>query len=140
MIPGETALFGTSRAIEYCPGQIAEVQVSNVVRDPGWATISYQTQLSTSTAVSFWKSGRLTPLPGRIRLRFLAPVNNAANQPSTGNFSWVAVTGAATYELQVSGPGDNTFATTSYDNATLTGTSQSVSGLSYTTTTGVSRV
>jgi hypothetical protein len=130
---GRDCALGTSSTVEYCPGQIAEVQVSNVVRDPGWAAISYQTQLSTSTAVSFGsQTANAIAWPNPPVLA--TPVNNALNQPLTENFSWVTVTGTATYELQVSGPGDNTFSTTTYDNATLTGTSQTVSGLSYATT------
>ncbi len=127
---GGTASQGT----HVLAGSIYEAQVSNTTRNAGWVALSYEIQgAGWATYLAF----------GAVQTNAIAwpnppvlatPVNNALNQPSTVNFSWVAVTGTATYELQVSGPGDNTFATTTYDNAALTGTSQTVSGLSYATT------
>ena len=67
------------------------------------------------------------------------PANGAVNQPPTVNFSWQPVGTAVNYELQVStssilsGSSGTAFASTVYDNATITGISQAISGLQYST-------
>jgi hypothetical protein len=60
-----------------------------------------------------------------------APVNNAANLAVNPTLSWNAVSGASTYRVQVSG--DNTFATTIVDDATLTSPTKAISGLNWST-------
>lgn len=61
-----------------------------------------------------------------------APTDAAINQPVDPSLIWLAVSGATTYRLQVSTV--NTFATTLYNDSTLTSTSQQVSGLAVGTT------
>ncbi|MFA6467654.1 MAG: ice-binding family protein [Bacteroidota bacterium] len=56
-----------------------------------------------------------------------APTDAAINQSVNPSLIWLAVSGASTYRLQVSTV--NTFATTTYNDSTLTSTSQQVSGL-----------
>lgn len=57
----------------------------------------------------------------------VSPADLAVNQPSNPTLVWNPVTNASTYRLQVST--SNTFGTTFYNDSTLTGTSQMVSGL-----------
>ncbi len=62
----------------------------------------------------------------------VAPIDLAANQPTSVSFSWNPVPNADTYRLQVSlDPG---FVTTVYNDSTLTNTSQLVTGLTIGTT------
>ena len=61
----------------------------------------------------------------------IAPLDAAINITTSPNLSWNASAGAATYHLQVST--SNTFAVTLFDDSTLTGTSQSINGLSLAT-------
>jgi hypothetical protein len=56
-----------------------------------------------------------------------APLNAAQNQPTSLTLSWLASTGADTYRLQVST--SSSFATTVYNDSTITGTSQAITGL-----------
>jgi hypothetical protein len=56
-----------------------------------------------------------------------APANNAVNIPANPTLSWNSVSGAATYRVQVSG--DNAFATTIIDDATLTSPAKAIGGL-----------
>jgi len=57
----------------------------------------------------------------------VAPVDAAVSILTSPSLSWNASTGAATYRLQVST--SNTFATTIYNDSTITGTSQPITGL-----------
>ncbi len=61
----------------------------------------------------------------------IAPLDVAINIATSPNLSWNASPGAATYHLQVST--SNTFAVMLFDDSTLTGTSQSINGLSLAT-------
>ncbi|MHB1050334.1 MAG: ice-binding family protein [Bacteroidota bacterium] len=56
-----------------------------------------------------------------------SPADLAVNQPVNLNLIWIDVPGAESYRLQVST--SNTFATTIYNDSTLTSTSQQMSGL-----------
>lgn len=60
------------------------------------------------------------------------PANVAANQPQAPTLIWNASTGADSYQLQVSTSND--FSSTLYDNSSLTGTSQLITGLTVNTT------
>ncbi len=62
----------------------------------------------------------------------IAPINLAVNQSVNPNLSWNASVGAATYRVQVSTL--NTFATTVFNDSTVTGTSQPLTGLNPGTT------
>ncbi len=62
----------------------------------------------------------------------VSPLTGATNQPINPTLIWNAVTGAASYRLQVST--DNTFATSIYNDSTRVSTSQQVSGLAVGTT------
>jgi len=61
-----------------------------------------------------------------------SPADAATGQPLSLTLSWNAATGATSYQLQVSTV--SSFASTVFDNAALTGTSQAVGPLSYNTT------
>jgi hypothetical protein len=61
-----------------------------------------------------------------------SPADLAVNQPVNPNLIWIASPGTETYRLQVST--SNTFATTFYNDSTLTSTSQQMSGLAIGTT------
>lgn len=58
----------------------------------------------------------------------VAPVDRASNQPTTLIVDWNSVTGAASYQVQVSTT--SSFTTTFVDEASITTTSRQVSGLS----------
>ena len=62
----------------------------------------------------------------------LSPANNAANQPLSLTLSWSAVTGAASYAVEVSTASD--FSTLVYLQSGLTSTSQACGGLANSTT------
>ncbi len=62
----------------------------------------------------------------------ISPLDLAVNQSANPTLLWNAVSGAATYRLQVST--SNTFATTFYNDSTRTNTSQLISGLTIGTT------
>ncbi len=89
------------------------VDATNAGGTSGWSTPAY----SFTTIVA------APPAP-----TLSSPTNGATGVAINPTLSWNASAGAATYELQVST--SSTFATTVYDNSTLTGTSQAISGLS----------
>lgn len=62
----------------------------------------------------------------------ISPADGATGQSIPITLSWSAVSGATSYHLQVSSVAN--FASTIFDDTTLTGTSKSVNGLSYGTT------
>ncbi|MFA6457721.1 MAG: Ig-like domain-containing protein, partial [Bacteroidota bacterium] len=62
----------------------------------------------------------------------IAPINLAANQPANPTMSWNASVGAITYRLQVSS--SNTFASTVFNDSTISGTSRQLTGLTLGTT------
>ncbi len=80
-----------------------------------------------SAARSFTTSGGIPAAPILV-----SPLNGATAVSTNATLSWGASTGATSYRLQVST--DQNFATTFYNDSTLTGTLQLVSGLSATTT------
>jgi hypothetical protein len=114
-------------ASSFFTGCISEVQVAGIAWSPSQISLVYQTQASTSTAVSF---GSPTPIGSTPIL--ISPLNNAQNQLSPVNFSWNSIAAATAYELQASAA--TSFSSTVYDNATLPSTSQAVAGFNIAST------
>jgi hypothetical protein len=110
----------------YFQGAIDEVRISKVARSADWVNLCYQTEQIGSTSVTFGPT-QITPTTWPTPPVLLSPTNNAPNQASPVNFSWVSVTTATAYELQISA--STSFSSTVYDNAALTSTSQAVSAL-----------
>src|SRR2546422_735116 len=120
---------------------------SLAVDDSGFATTTHQVgPLATSTTyywrvsarnsggTSVWSSvwsfttGSAAPPAPTL----LSPADNAINQPVVITLSWNAAAGASRYRLQVSM--SPTFATTGFDDSTITGTAQAVGPLANSTT------
>jgi fibronectin type 3 domain-containing protein len=79
-----------------------------------------------SSTFSFTTSAGIPSVP-----TLLSPANAATGQVTNVTLSWNASTGASTYRLQVST--DQNFGTTFFNDSTLTGTSQAMSGLAAST-------
>ncbi len=111
-----SSLTGTSQAISGLSNNTLyywRVDATNAGGTSGWSTPTW----SFTTIVA------APPTP-----TLSSPTNGLTGVSISPTLSWNASAGAATYELQVST--SSTFATTVYDNSTLTGTSQAISGLS----------
>ncbi|GEM_PF-2718649 len=78
----------------------------------------------TSVYSTVWSFTTVTPPAAPV---LVAPLDAAQNQPTSLTLSWNASLGADTYRLQVST--SNTFATTVFNDSTITGTSQPITGL-----------
>ena len=114
----------------YWNGQIQEIQISNAAWSPSRISLTYQTQVSTSSALSFGtpqSNSGAWPNPPALA----APANNAQISRPPIAFAWSAVTTATAYQLQVAL--SSGFSSTVYNNAGITSTSQTVSGLAYST-------
>lgn len=83
----------------------------------------------TSAYSTVWRFTTIAPPAAPV---LVAPVAAAQNQATSPTLSWLASTGASTYRLQVST--SISFAATVYNDSTLTGTSQLVTGLAVGTT------
>jgi hypothetical protein len=109
-----TGIIGTSRAIS---------GLAN-------STVYYWRVSSTnSTGTSAWSATRsfttVAPLAIPVAPTLSSPANAATNVTRTPTMSWNAVTGAATYEIQISTV--NTFATVTFGRTGLTARSVRVS-------------
>ena len=98
----------------YFNGIIDEVQIYNRAL----------TQAEIQTAMTT-PLGALTSPPQAPVLT--SPVNGATNVPVLPNLSWTALAGGVTYRLQVST--NTAFSSTAYDQTSLVGTTQTISGL-----------
>ena len=102
-----------------------------MAQDTGWVALSYQTQgPNYATYVTFGTSQNNSvtwPTPPILA----APANDAQGVPAPIVFSWNGVTTATAYQLQVAQLSG--FSSTVYNNAGITSTSQTVSGLAYST-------
>ena len=78
----------------------------------------------TSAYSPIWSFRTLGPPAAPV---LIAPLAGAQNQPTSLTLSWFASTGADTYRLQVST--SSSYATTVYNDSTITGTSQPITGL-----------
>ncbi|MGA2624849.1 MAG: ice-binding family protein [Bacteroidota bacterium] len=78
----------------------------------------------TSAYSTAWSFTTIAPPAAPV---LVAPIAAAQNQATTLTLSWNASTGANTYRLQVST--SNLFATTVYNDSTITGTSHQITGL-----------
>jgi len=78
----------------------------------------------TSAYSTVWSFTTIGPPAAPV---LVSPIAAAQNQPTSLTLSWLASTGAATYRLQVST--NSSFATTVYNDSTITGTSQPITGL-----------
>lgn len=78
----------------------------------------------TSAYSTIWSFTTIAPPATPV---LVAPIAAAQNQPTSLTLSWLTSTGAVTYRLQVSA--SSSFATTIYNDSTLTGTSQPITGL-----------
>jgi Ice-binding-like/Bacterial Ig-like domain len=76
----------------------------------------------TSAYSTVWDFITIAPSPPPI---LVAPVDGAVNIFTSPTLTWLASTGASTYRLQVST--SSTFATTAYNDSTITGTSKQIS-------------
>ena len=83
----------------------------------------------TSGWSSTWSYTTIVSVPGVPSLT--SPTNGATNVALSPTLSWGAVSGAATYRLQVSTA--STFASTVFDDSTVTAASRSVNGLANST-------
>jgi hypothetical protein len=83
----------------------------------------------TSAYSDVWSFTTITPPAAPV---LVAPLDAAQNQPTSLTLSWNASTGANTYHLQVSS--SNSFATTVFNDSTISGTSQPITGLTIGTT------
>jgi len=84
---------------------------------------------ATGAYSAVWSFTTIGPPPTPV---LVAPLAAAQNQPTSLTLSWLASTGAATYRLQVSTSA--VFATTFFNDSTITGTSQPIAGLALGTT------
>jgi Ice-binding-like/Bacterial Ig-like domain len=83
----------------------------------------------TSAYSTVWSFTTIAPPAAPV---LVAPVAAAQNQATSPTLSWLASTGASTYRLQVST--SSSFATTVYNDSTITGTSRPITGLAIGTT------
>lgn len=83
----------------------------------------------TSASSTVWRFTTIAPPAAPV---LVAPVAAAQNQATSPTLSWLASTGASTYRLQVST--SISFAATVYNDSTITGTSQPITGLAVGTT------
>ena len=83
----------------------------------------------TSAYSDVWSFTTITPPAAPV---LVAPLDAAQNQPTSLTLSWNASAGANTYRLQVSS--SNSFATTVFNDSTISSTSQPISGLTIGTT------
>jgi hypothetical protein len=123
----QTVDYGTSQAFTIAPStgyHVLDVLVDGVsvgaVTSYTFTNVTANHTISASFAIDI-------PAPPVL----IAPANAAVNISTSPTLSWNVSTGAASYRLQVSLTPD--FATTVYDNSTLTGTSQRITGLAGTT-------
>jgi hypothetical protein len=78
----------------------------------------------TSAYSTIWSFTTIAPPAAPV---LIAPLDAAQNQPTSLTLSWNASVGASTYRLQIST--SNLFTTTIYNDSTITGTSQPITGL-----------
>ena len=78
----------------------------------------------TSAYSPIWSFATLGPPAAPV---LVAPLAGAQNQPTSLTLSWLASTGANTYRLQLST--SSIFASTVFDDSTITSTSQPITGL-----------
>lgn len=103
-----------------------------------YSTIYYwRVNASNSYGTSYWSSTRsfttqAPPPAAPATPTLISPANGSTDQDISPTLMWNASGGATSYELQVSA--SSSFSPLAYDNATLTTTSQQVSGLAYSTT------
>jgi len=83
----------------------------------------------TSVYSAVWSFITIAPPAAPV---LVAPVAAAQNQETSLTLSWLTSTGASTYRLQVSA--NSSFAATVYNDSTITGTSQLITGLTVGTT------
>lgn len=91
--------------------------------------VNSKTSGVTSPYSTVW---RFTTLGQPAAPVLVLPVATAQNQPTSLSLSWLPSAGANTYRLQVST--SSTFATTLFNDSTITGNSQLISGLATGTT------
>ena len=91
-------------------------------------TYYWRANATNGTGTSAWSAvWSFATIPPTAVVVLSSPVNGAINQPTSLTMSWGSATGALSYTLQVSPA--STFATTVSNQAGLTGTSGSVTGL-----------
>ncbi len=83
----------------------------------------------TSTYSTVWNFTTIGPPTAPV---LIAPLAGAQNQPTNLPLSWLASAGADTYRLQISTSA--VFASTVFDDSTITSTSQQITGLTVGTT------
>jgi hypothetical protein len=78
----------------------------------------------TSAYSTVWRFTTIAPPAAPV---LIAPLDAAQNQPTSLTLSWNASVGASTYRLQIST--SSLFTSTIYNDSTITGTSQPITGL-----------
>ena len=114
--PKVTGTYGGSTPYRAFWGRIDELQMANVARDTNWIKLSYETQMSGSTAIQ--PGANFLNVPPPVAPTLATPANGATNVPVLSVLTWGTVTGAATYRVQVSALSD--FTILAADDSTLT--------------------
>ncbi len=92
------------------------------------ATYYWRANAANGAGTSAWSTvWSFATIPSTVVVVLSSPANGAINQPTSLTMNWGSATGALSYTLQVSPA--STFATTVSNQAGLTGTSGSVTGL-----------
>jgi hypothetical protein len=117
-----------STKMNFMKGRLDELVLANVTRSADWIRLSFQNEQASQRLViagPIQQTG--FPAPS-----LLTPVNGAANQNVSLSLVWAPVADALSYRVQVAlSPA---FTATVFDQAGLTGSSQSLTGLANATT------